>query len=108
MKIRRLLIAVSVLVTVLPEAIPAVQAQGQGASGTATQTRPIEPEEFVRLAYSSASLQEQAAKLAAGRETRPEVKSYATAAVGYRTGLLQRIEAFARERNMPLPCASYC
>ncbi|MFC1457082.1 DUF4142 domain-containing protein [Microvirga arabica] len=80
---------------------PAVQAQG--TSGSPAQTLPIEPEEFLRLAYSSATLQGQAAKLAASRETRPEVKSYAAAATDYRAGLLQRIEAFARERNLPLP-----
>jgi predicted outer membrane protein len=80
-----------------------VWAQGQGASGGAAQTRPIEPQEFLRLAYSSASLQGQAAKLAASRETRPEVKTYATAAVDFRQGLLQRIETFAKERGMPLP-----
>ena len=78
-------------------------AQGQGAPGSSTQTRSIEPEEFLRLAYSSASLQGQAAKLAASRETRPEVKSYAGEAADFRLKLLQRIEAFARERNLPLP-----
>ena len=97
--------AASVLVTVLTGANPIVRAQGQGASPPATQTRPIEPQEFVRLAYSSASLQAQAARLAAGRDTRPEVKSYATAAAEFRGGLLQRLEAFAKERNMPLPSA---
>src|SRR5215207_6801217 len=74
MNIRRILMAASVLVTVLPEAFPVVSAQGQGASAPTTQMRPIEPQEFVRLAYSSASLQAQAARLAAGRDTRPEVK----------------------------------
>jgi putative membrane protein len=103
MKIRRILMAASVLVTVLPEAIPVVRAQGQGASAPTTQTRPIEPQEFVRLAYSSASLQAQAARLAAGRDTRPEVKDYAASAADFRASLLQRLEAFARERSIPLP-----
>jgi predicted outer membrane protein len=84
-------------------AAPAAMAQGAGTSGAPAQTRSIEPQEFLRLAYSSASLQGQAAKLAASRETRPEVKSFAAAAVELRTGLLQRIEAFSRERNLPLP-----
>ena len=95
--------AASVLVTMLPEAIPVVRAQGQGASTPATPTRPIEPQEFVRLAYSSASLQSQAARMAAGRDTRPEVKDYAASAAEFRASLLQRLEAFARERSMPLP-----
>jgi putative membrane protein len=103
MKIRRILMAASVLVTVLPEAIPVVRAQGQGASAPTTQTRPIEPQEFVRLAYSSASLQAQAARLAAGRDTRPEVKDYAASAADFRASLLHRLEAFARERSIPLP-----
>jgi putative membrane protein len=103
MKIRRILMAASVLVTVLPEAIPVVRAQGQGASAPTTQTRPIEPHEFVRLAYSSASLQAQAARLAAGRDTRPEVKDYAASAADFRASLLQRLEAFARERSIPFP-----
>ena len=78
-------------------------AQGQGTTGAPAQTRTIEPQQFVRLAYSSASLQAQAAHLASSRETRPEVKSYATTAVEFRKGLLQRIEAFARQSNMALP-----
>ena len=86
--------------TALPGTIPTASAQGQGAPA---QTRRIEPQEFLRLAYSSASLQAQAAKLAASRETRPEVKGFAMAAADFRAGLLQRIEAFARERGMPLP-----
>jgi predicted outer membrane protein len=78
-------------------------AQGQGAPPAPTQTRSVEPEEFLRLAYSSASLQIQAAKLAASRETRPEVKAFASAAVDFRAKLLQKLETFARERNLPLP-----
>ncbi|SCY94011.1 DUF4142 domain-containing protein [Microvirga guangxiensis] len=95
------LIAASILAVALPGKIPAVL--GQGTTSAPVQSRPIEPEEFLRLAYSSASLQGQAAKLAASRETRPEVKAYATAASDFRAGLLQRIEAFAKDRSMPLP-----
>jgi putative membrane protein len=88
----------------LPGAVQPARAQGpQGAPGETAQTREIKPEEFLRLAYSSATLQGQAAKLAASRETRPEVKSYAAMAAEFRLGLLQRIEAFAKERNLPLP-----
>jgi hypothetical protein len=43
--------------------------------------------------------------LAASRETRPEVRSFAASAAEFRLGLLQRIEAFARERSLPLPSA---
>ncbi|NBJ11099.1 DUF4142 domain-containing protein [Microvirga arsenatis] len=87
----------------LAAAAPAVWAQGQGSANAPAPARVIEPEEFVRLAYSSATLQGQAATLASSRETRPEVKSYAAAQTGFRQDLLKRIEAFARERNLPLP-----
>ncbi|MBB3018185.1 putative outer membrane protein [Microvirga lupini] len=103
MKAFRSLIASSILAVALSAISPAVQAQGQGTSGSPAQTRPIEPEEFLRLAYSSASLQGQAAKLAASRETRPEVKSYAATAADFRLDLLQRIEAFAKARGLRLP-----
>jgi len=103
MKTLRLTAAALALWTVLPGANPAVLAQGQGTSGSTAQTRPIGQEEFLRLAYSSASLQSRAAMLAASRETRPEVKGYATGAAEFRKGLLQRIEAFAKERGMTLP-----
>ncbi|MBM6579848.1 DUF4142 domain-containing protein [Microvirga sp. BT689] len=103
MKAFKSMIAASVLAMVLPSAIPVVRAQGQGTPGAPAQTRPIEPQEFVRLAYSSATLQGQAARLAASRETRPEVRSFAASAADFRLGLLQRIEAFARERSLPLP-----
>ncbi|WP_052954497.1 DUF4142 domain-containing protein [Microvirga vignae] len=82
---------------------PVPPAQAQGTSPPPVQARTVAPEEFLRLAYSSASLQAQAAKLAASRETRPEVKAFATAALDFRTQQLQRIEVFARERSLPLP-----
>jgi predicted outer membrane protein len=97
------LIIALVLGVALPGAMPTASAQGQGTSNAPAPTRPIEPQEFLRLAYSSSILQGQAAKLAASRETRPEVKSYAAAASEFRQGLLQRLEAFAKERSMPLP-----
>jgi predicted outer membrane protein len=103
MDILRLLTAAFILGMALPGTLPSASAQGQGTSAPAAQTRPIEPDEFLRLAYSSASLQGQAAKLAASRETRPEIKAYAAAAADFRLNLLQRIEAFARDRNMTLP-----
>ncbi|KFG69064.1 DUF4142 domain-containing protein [Microvirga sp. BSC39] len=103
MHLRRLLIMALVLGATVPGLTQNVRAQGQGGSGEAGQTRQIAPEEFLRLAYSSATLQGQAAQLAAGRETRPEVKSYAATAAEFRLGHLQRIEAFAKERNLPLP-----
>jgi putative membrane protein len=97
------LIVALVLGAALPGVLPTASAQGQGTSNAPAPTRPIEPQEFLRLAYSSSSLQGQAAKLAADRETRPEVRSYAAAAAEFRQGLLQRIEAFAKERGLPLP-----
>ncbi|PVE20689.1 hypothetical protein DC522_30870 [Microvirga sp. KLBC 81] len=97
------LVMAFVLGAALVGTLPAAWAQGQGASGVPAQTRTIDPEEFLRLAYSSATLQGQAAKLASSRETKPEVRSYATAAADFRLGLLQRIETFARERRMTLP-----
>ena len=103
MMIRRPLIIALIVGGALSGAAPMAWAQGQGTSTAPAQTRPIEPQEFLRLAYSSATLQGQAAKLAAGRETRPEVRSFATAAADFRLNLLQRIEAFARERSLPLP-----
>jgi predicted outer membrane protein len=99
---RPLIIALAIGVA-LSGLAPADWAQGQGTSSVPAQTRPIEPQEFLRLAYSSATLQGQAAKLAASRETRPEVRSFAASAADFRLGLLQRIEAFARERSLPLP-----
>ncbi|MEE1609827.1 DUF4142 domain-containing protein [Microvirga sp. CF3016] len=101
MQIVRLLLLASFAGTVLWGGTLGAPAQGQGTPGA--QTRPIEPQEFLRLAYSSATLQGQAAQLAASRDTRPEVKSYAAAAADFRLGLLRRIEAFAKERNLPLP-----
>lgn len=103
MNVLKPLIIASVFGAALTGAMPTASAQGQGASNAPAQTRPIEPQEFFRLAYSSSSLQGQAAKLAASRETRPEVKSYAVAASEFRQGLLQQIEAFAKERGMQLP-----
>lgn len=102
MKITRFLLAAFVLGAALPAALPSVQAQGQASSGGA-QVRQIEPQEFVRLAHSSSTLQYMAAKLAAERETRPEVKAYATAAVAFRQGLLQRIETFSQAQKLALP-----
>ena len=102
MLLRSLTLALVLGVT-LPGTVMTASAQGQGTSGATAQTRMIEPQEFVRLAYSSASLQAQAAHLASSRETRPEIKGYAMAAVEFRKGLLQRIEAFARQANLTLP-----
>ncbi|MBJ6127430.1 DUF4142 domain-containing protein [Microvirga splendida] len=103
MSTRRILIATFALGALLTGIATSSLAQVQGDRGSPTETRPIGPEEFLRLAYSSATLQGQAGKLAASRETRPEVKSYAAAATEFRQGLLQRIETFAKERGMLLP-----
>jgi len=103
MTVQRPLIVALIVGVAFSGAAPMSWAQGQGTSTAPVQTRPIQPQEFLRLAYSSATLQGQAAKLAAGRETRPEVRSFATSAADFRLGLLQRIEAFAKERSLPLP-----
>lgn len=97
------LVLALLLSTGLVGGIPASSAQGQPPPGPAAQAPAPDPQEFVRLAYSSASLQAQASQLAATRDTRPEVKSFATAAANFRTSHLQRIEAFARERGLTLP-----
>jgi predicted outer membrane protein len=103
MRVLRFFTTASLVGIALACTVPAASAQGQGTPAAPQQTRLIEPQEFLRLAYSSATLQGQIAKLAADRDTRPEVKSFATTAIAFRTGLLQRIETFARERNLPLP-----
>ena len=52
-------------------------------------------------AFSSATLKMRAARVAAERETRPEVRRFAQAAVEFRTEHLRRLEALARERGLP-------
>lgn len=103
MIVQRPLTIALIIAAALSGTAPMTWAQGRGTSTATAQTRPIEPQEFLRLAYSSATLQGQAAKLAASRETRPEVRSFAAPAADFRLGLLQRIEAFAKERSLPLP-----
>lgn len=101
MRILKRIATPSLIVMALLGAAPTVW--GQGATSPPAQNLSVEPREFLRLAHSSATLQSQAAKLAASRDTRPEVKSFATAASEFRTGLLQRIETFAKEKSLPLP-----
>jgi predicted outer membrane protein len=101
----RTIVLASVLGAALLGTIQTACSQGQGSAAAGAQAPSIELQEFLRLAYSSASLQEQAAQLAAGRETRQEVKDFAVAAAEFRAGLLRRIEAFAGRRGMPLPSA---
>lgn len=103
MHLLRRLTTASLVGIALAGTIPAVSAQGQGAPGAPSQTSAIEPQEFLRLAYSSATLQDQIAKLASSRDTRPEIKSFATAATAFRTEFLKKLEAFARERGLTLP-----
>jgi predicted outer membrane protein len=101
----RTFMVVSALGVALQGAIQTACSQAQGSAPAAAQAPSIALHDFLRLAYSSASLQEQAAQLAASRETRPEVKQFAVAAAEFRAGLLQRIEAFAGGRGMPPPSA---
>lgn len=95
--------AASLMVLALLGAASAAWAQA--ASGAPARTRSVSPQEFLRLAYSSATLQGQAAKLAAERDTAPDVKSYAASAAEFRARLLRRIEAFARDKGLQLPGA---
>jgi putative membrane protein len=82
-------------------------AQAQTAAGAppaAVQgVQTPDPQRFLDLAVSSASLQAKAATLAATRDTRPEVKTFAQAMQTFRDGQLRRLQAFAQERSLRLP-----
>jgi putative membrane protein len=88
-------------------------AWGPGISPTVAQpaTRVQSPpasdaETFLRLAHSFAVLQARAADLAASRETRPEVRSFAQRMVEFRRGQIPRLLATAREHMIavsPVP-----
>ena len=63
-------------------------------------------ETFLRLAHSFAVLQARAAELAASRDTRPEVRSFAHRMVEFRREQITRLLATARERTIaisPIP-----
>lgn len=75
-------------------------AQGQAP---AAEARPVDPGRFLGFAYSSAVLQERASKLAASKDTRPEVGAFAREMARFREGQLERLRAAARERDLGLP-----
>ena len=86
----------------LIDAVPhSVIAQGPGRGDV--QAPAPSPKQILSLAFSSATLQARVAQLAAERETRPEVRSFAQAAVEFRKEHLSRLEALARERSFTLP-----
>jgi putative membrane protein len=61
---------------------------------------------FLQLAHSSAVLQAQAAELAASRDTRPEVRSFAPRMAEFRRDQIARLLSAARERTLavsPVP-----
>src|SRR5215212_9315079 len=78
-------------------------AMAQGKERGDVQRPAPGPKQILSLAFSSAMLQARAAQIAAERETRPEVRSFAQAAVEFRTEHLSRLEALARERGLTLP-----
>jgi putative membrane protein len=76
-------------------------ASGQPAPAARTLDAPT----FLRLARSSAVLQRRAAELVAARETRPEAHTFARMMVEFRREQLAKLEAAARERQLPIPSA---
>ena len=80
-----------------------VMAQPAPAAPGAQAVRPLDPETFVRLAHSSASVQARAAGLAATRETRPEAKAYAQRMVDFRRGQIAKLEGAARDNKVAVP-----
>jgi predicted outer membrane protein len=80
-----------------------VHAQAPAQSSSSSQTRSPTLQEFLPLAHSSATLQARAAQLAAERQTRPEVRDFAQGALEFRTGQVQRLEAFAKEHGLAVP-----
>jgi putative membrane protein len=72
-----------------------------GRAETAASSSPV----GVALAFlaSSATLQEKASSLAASRDTRPEVKAFASGEARAATESLERLRSFARGRGIGLP-----
>jgi len=66
------------------------------------EARPVDPGRFLSFAHSSAVLQERASKLAASKDTRPEVQEFAREMARFREQQVERLRAVARERGLPL------
>jgi predicted outer membrane protein len=96
----RVLFRGAAVVALLGLGSPAPSA-GQGQ--TPAEARPIDAGRFLGFAHSSAVLQERASKLAASKDTRPEVREFAREMARFREGQLERLRAVARERGLRLP-----
>jgi predicted outer membrane protein len=66
------------------------------------ETGPLDASRFISLAYSSAQLQERASVLATQRDTRPEIKVFASKMKEFRMQQLQRLRTLASERGLVL------
>ena len=73
------------------------------ATTVRAQPRGPSNEDPLRALYGLAELQRRAATLAASRDTRPEVKSYAAEMAGWRNAQLPRLRAFLTERGILSP-----
>ena len=69
----------------------------------AEDARPVDPGRFLGFARSSAVLQERASRLAASKDTRPEVREFAREMVWFRGQQAERLRAVAQERSVGLP-----
>ncbi len=79
-----------------------VPSAGQGQT-PAAEARPVDAGRFLGFAHSSAVLQERASKLAASKDTRPEVREFAREMALFRGQHLERLRAIAQERSLRLP-----
>jgi predicted outer membrane protein len=71
------------------------------ATATA-QLPPLDPVRFLAFAHSSTVMQARASELAAGRDTRPEVKAFASEMAQFRIEQLVRLRATAQARGIVL------
>ena len=98
----------------------AATAWGAAAIVAPVAAQPIQPaarsrqvpdaETFLRLAHSAAVLQAQAAELAASRDTRPEVRAFATRMAEFRREQIASLLSAARERTLavsPVPALEH-
>jgi predicted outer membrane protein len=67
---------------------------------TAPAAKPLDPDNFLRLAHSSAVLQSRAAQMVASRETRPEARAFAQKMVEFRRDQIPKLEAAARDHKL--------
>lgn len=81
-----------------------IPSKGQGpGQAPAAEARPVDPGRFLGFAHSSAVLQERASRLAASKDTRPEVREFAREMARFRGQQAERLRAVAQERGMRLP-----